>query len=224
MADTVSFNQILYKQDHAAELFPFGRAILNHKIDAFFENSIIARTVPWLFEDKIAVCSWALRRKMTTRIPPRRDLTEDVLQEDFDVMAFTKNSPGHDMIGALDYFHPGSVDVMRKIFAALGTGLQVPANVKNPIYQNAFCARRDVYHAYVRDFLQPAIEVMNNDEEIRKLLWVDSGYRVTTLNIPIDFNFIEQQLGVRFYPLHAFILERCFSCWINDKSLKIIHL
>lgn len=222
MTETIEFHQILYKKEQETDLFPFAKPFFNTYVDAFFENRVIAMNVPWFQAEKISICSWALRRKMNLRIPPRRDLTEDVLQEDFDVMAFTKNSPSHDMMAFLDRQHDGALPAIKLLWNKLG--LHLPSNIIHPIYQNAFCARREVYQDYVAKFLIPAMEVMTADEEMKAALWVDSGYRVTILNVPVDFDMIERHLGVRFVPLHAFVLERCFSAWINDKKLNVKYL
>lgn len=204
------------------QLFPFATPHFNAELDEFFENTIIATKVLSSRADKIAVCSWALRQKMTARIPPRRDLSAEVLLEDFDVMSFTKNSKDHDMLAFLEYHHPEARAILEKILKAID--LKVPEHTKFPIYQNAFCARREIYQDYVKKVLVPAIIVMKCDQEIRELCWQDAKYTVTTLGIPVDFIKIQKFLGVPYYPLHPFLLERLFSCYINDKNLKVIYL
>lgn len=220
MAGTVDFLQIYYLPEQKSEIFPFTTPYFNQSLTEFFENQIIADFVPSSQAEKIAVCSWSLRQKMTMRIPPRRNLSAEVLQEDFDVMSFTKNSPDHDMIGALDVWHPGSAALLRKIWAAVG--LPFCEKPRYPIYQNAFCARADVYKSYVREFLLPAIWVMSL--ELKDECWQDSRYTVTTLNKPVDTERMRTLLGVPYYPLHPFLLERCFSIWIENKGLKIVYL
>ena len=221
MADKVDFYQVYYEDWQRDHLFMWAKPYFNASLTPFFENHIIADVVSASTADKIAVCSWALNKKMTFRIPPRRELSEDVLQEDFDVMSFTKNSASHDMLGALESWHPGANDILQKICAKLGVGLQNP---KFPIYQNAFCSRSEVYKRYVSEFLSPAMDLMATDSEIRSLCFQDSKYVRTTLNIPVDFNRIKRNLGFPWYPLHPFILERCFSIWIDDKDLKVVYL
>lgn len=228
MADTVDFFQIYYEDKYMtsearkAHIFPFATPILNNTLTPFFENTLTCDLVMKSKANKIAVCSWALKDKMSMRIPPRRELSEEVLQEDFDVMSFSKNSSDHAMLTALNEWHPGSVDILKLIWAKLG--LKMTMKPRFPIYQNAFCAKAEVYLAYVHGFLLPAMELMEDDDEIRKLCWQNSNYTRTTLNKPIDLDRIESFLGVRHYPMHPFLLERCFSLWIDDKNLKIIYL
>lgn len=222
LAQQVDFVQIYWKDEQLKELFPFADAYLNEGLTPFFENTVISEVVNASKADKIAVCSWSLRQKMTMRIPPRRELTAEVLQEDFDVMSFTKNSPDHDMLGALEVWHPGSKEILHRLFEKLGYRL-LP-KPKFPIYQNAFCARAEVYKAYVQEFLNPAMDLMATDDELRGLLFRNSGYNRTTLNQPVDMARIRKYLGLPWYPLHPFILERCFSIWIDNRNLKITYL
>lgn len=222
MAHTVEFNQIYFEDWQKAFCFPFATPVFNPTLTPFFENELIPGLVLESKADKIGVCSWALSQKMKTRIPPRRDLTEEALQEDFDVMAFTKNSADHAMIDNLNYHHPGAKDILSLIWSKLG--LPFNRRPKFPIYQNAFVARTEVYRQYVTEFLVPAMNLMTNDEEIRKLCWQDANYRVTTLGQPVNMERIQKLLGVPWYPLHPFLLERCFSVWIEKRGLKIVYL
>lgn len=222
MAKKIDFYQIYYEDSQKPYMFDWTKHYLNTTLTPFFENSLISNLVLQSEADKIAVTSWALKQKMTARIPPRRELTEEVLQEDFDVMSFTKNAPSHDMLGALDGWHPGSVALLAKIWDSLG--LEMPKKTRFPIYQNAFCASHEVYLDYVVNFLIPAMYLMEFDQEIKDLCYKNSGYTVTTLNKPVDFGRINKYLGIDYYPMHPFILERCFSLWIERKNLKVVYL
>ncbi len=206
MAQQIDFRQIYYHDSKLPELFPFATPYKNDTLTPFFENEPIAQIVLKSNADKISVCSWALRQKMTMRIPPRRELTEEVLNENFDVMSFSKNTPGHDMLGALEVWHRGATAILQLIWAELG--LDMPKKPKHPIYQNHFCATKEVYKEYVLDFLIPAMYLMEFDAEIKKLCWQNSNYNVTTLNKPVDFDRIENFFGVRYIPMHPFLLER----------------
>jgi len=222
MAEKVDFHQIVYREAHKDYIFPFAKPYFNKTLTPFFENSVITELVLNSDADKIAVCSWALRHKMTMRIPPRRELTEEVLYDDFVVMSFTKNSPEHDMLTALEVWHNGSLELLKKIWGELG--YDMPNKVKFPIYQNAFCAKTEVYLDYVTNFLVPAMYLMEFDDEIKKLCYKDSGYRVTILGQPVDMENITKNLGISYFPMHPFLLERCFSLWINNMGLKVVYL
>ena len=222
MAEKIDFYQIWFKEDHKAKLYPFATPYFNEGLTPYFENTIISELVSQSEADKIAVCSWALRDKRTGVIPPKRDVSIEVMQEDFDVMSFTKNGRDHDMLGALDAWHPGSSAILRKIFKKLGHKMVERPNF--PIYQNAFCAKTDIYKRYVEEFLNPAMLLIHFDEEIHHLAFQNSNYTRTITNIPVDLVRIKRLLGLDYYPLVPFLLERCFSLWIEDKNYKIVYL
>jgi len=221
MVEKIDFHQIFYKEQQRDMIFDFAIPYFNETLTPFFENSIIANLVMRSQAAKIAVCSWVLKEKMSKRIPPRVELTEEILQSDFDVMSFTKNSPSHDMLGSLEGWHNGAVDILTRIWSDLG--VQMPKKVNYPIYQNAFCARADVYQEYVKEFLIPAMYLMEYDSQVKELCYKNSGYTTTILNKPVDFTNIKKYLHIDYFPMHPFILERCFSLWIQNKNLKIVY-
>jgi hypothetical protein len=136
-------------------------------------------------------------------------------------MSFTKNSPGHGMLTIADTWHPNFTDILRKILASIGFSL--PKEVKYPVYQNAFCARAEIYQQYVKEMLIPAMEVMENDAEIKKLCWIDSGYYLLR-SVPEFAKRVKQFLGTDYCPMHTFLCERFFSVWLDDKKLKVEYI
>ena len=124
------------------------------------------------------------------------------------------------MIPAADVWHPQFSTILCKILHKLGRNIvQVP---KNPIYQNAFVAKSEVYKKYVTNFLSPAMEVMETDEEIKKLCWQDSNY--TKLKREPLSDKAKVQLGVGYYPMHPFLCERFFSQWLERENLNVQYL
>jgi hypothetical protein len=217
MAESVEFWQIVFHEKHYSSLYPFAKPYFNHKLTPFFENSVIKNLVLATEANKIAVVSWALRSKMRLNLRP---LTENVLHEDFDVLSFSRNSKFHQMLKAAEVWHPGFTDILAKIFHRIGFG--DPVNPKCPIYQNAFIARSNVYKRYVEEFLSPAMEVMEQDEQIRKLCWQDSNY--TKLKREPLTDKAKKDLGVGYYPMHPFLCERFFSQWIEKQKLNVQYL
>lgn len=216
------FYQIYWDEGQLPNLFPFAKPYKNEGLTPFFENDVIRKLVPVSTSDKIAVCSHALRQKIGNGIPLKEPFTEDTLKRDFQVLYLGRRSPEERMIWRLDQWHPGAGAILFKIFEKLG--IPRPSEPKNPIYQNHFVAERSIYQDYVGQFLIPAMDLMENDEEIHALVNVDSGYY--KLKPPFgDFaKRVKHFLGTDYAPLHAFILERCFSCWINPKPIKVTYL
>jgi hypothetical protein len=218
MAQKVDFWQICYGPGQECHLYPFAKAYKNTHLTEFFENEVILKVVPESTADKIGVCSWQLRDKLRFYIPPRREFTEDVLQEDYDVLLLTRNTHHHQMLAAADRWHPSFL----RIFFAICDQIGLPrptTEVKHPVYFNHFVAAREIYQEYVATALAPAMAVMTEDPEISKLCWQDSGYTKLKGTTPQP---VADKWG--YYPMHPFILERLFSVFINDRKFNIKHL
>jgi len=123
------------------------------------------------------------------------------------------------MLTRASHWHPEFLPVLDKLLYKIGQ--KRPHEVKNPVYFNHFVAKREIYLRYIYEMLAPAVHCMATDEEMKKLLWVDSGY--TALAGPPPESVIKG-LGVEFWPFHPFILERLFSIWIDDKHFNISQL
>ena len=217
MAEKVDFYQVFFKEGQQERMFPFAKPFFNVNLTPFFENSVIKTLVLGSSSDKVGVCSWALKDKMRLALRP---LTESVLHEYFDVLSLSRNSKYHKMLRSAEEWHPGFMNTFTKILDKIGYKTTIIP--KYPIYQNAFVARTALYKRYVNEFLAPAMEVMETDEEIRGLCWQDSNY--TKLKREPLTDLAREQLGVNYYPMHPFICERFFSQWLEGQHLVIQYL
>lgn len=217
----VSFFQIYWDDSQLTHVYPFAIPYRNDTLTPYFENGPISDIVPATHADKIAVCSYALRQKYRAfSVPPVGEITEERLHSDYDVFAFTKNSNAHQMLAAMDHWHAGSRDLLRQICDAIG--LRFPEEVEKPIYQNAFCAKREIYQAYVKQALSPAMEVMEQDPFIATGCWKDSNYYKLKEPSGEFSKRVKHFLGTDYCPMHTFLLERLFSVWIHGQGFKII--
>lgn len=219
ITDTIDFYQIYYSMGHKDLLFPFSKPYFNEGLTIFFENEVIKRLVMVSHAEKIAVCSWKLREKMRMNIPPRVELTYEHLQRDFQVLSFTKNTKHHKVLARADVWHPGFTPAIKLIWEKLG--YRLPIEAQYPIYQNHFCARADIYKDYVINFLSPAMELIESDGEVRALCTADSHYDKLT---GVDLKSVKEKLGIAYYPMAPFILERCPSLWFTMKKIKVDYL
>lgn len=216
-ARMTSLYQIYYDDSQLSNLFPFAIPYKNEILTPFFENSVILQLVPGFTGDKIGVCSHALREKLRFMLPPRRELTQNVIESDYDVLLLSRNSKHHEMLQRAEVWHPGFRAILMKIFAAAGfrySGEEIKPD--RVVYFNHFIATREVYQAYVSELLEPAMLAMDEDKDIYRDVWVDSGYTKLKGDIPDN---VREAWG--FYPMHSFLCERMFSCWINNNDLKI---
>lgn len=209
--------QIYYNEKQLPKVLPFAIPHYNPGLTIFFENAVIKDLVSTATSEKIGVCSWKLGDKM------RRLHLENLLHKkdsDFQVLSLTRNSGRHQMLAMANAWHPGFMKTIRLLWEKLG--LKMPGEAKYPIYQNHFIAKTEIYRDYVENFLAPAMEVTEKDEEIRNLMIQPSGYG--KLNRQADTRSVKQKLGLDDYPLSPFILERCPSLYFQLKGYNVTYL
>lgn len=214
--------QIYYKEEQKAHCFPISRLYFNDRLTIFFENSPIVDCVMSTDQDKIGVCSWKLKEKLKYYLGKPRQLTQEVIESDYDVLSFTKNSKYHQMLLAADKWHPGFLNYMRLIGEKVG--FVVPKEVKQPIYQNHFMAKTKIYQDYVTRYLLPVMELMTNDPEVREIAMMDSKYHQLNRVGPANPDYLREQIGVPFYPMAPFLLERLFSIYIQNNRITVTPL
>lgn len=221
----MEFYQLYYHDAQKENMWPFALPYKNETLTIFFENEPIRKLVTETKADKIAVCSWKLKDKLHWNLAKPRfthEITEEVLNSEYDVLPFTRNSNFHEMLGAANGWHPGFKETMTRIVN--GIGKNMPSEVKIPIYQNAFSAKREIYQDYVSDYLNPAMELVKNDPEIYKLATVDSHYTKLTRDDGAKSDYLMGKIGFPFYPLIPFILERLFSVYCHNKKINVTFL
>jgi hypothetical protein len=220
MATILMLHQIYYHPDQLPKLFPFAQPYFNSHLSLFFENECIESIVTRTTSKNIGVCSWKLADKMRTRVGYRGVLTEEAVNGDFEVLSLTKNSSRHTMIAMANQWHKGFVPALDLLWQKLG--YKRPGEAKNPIYQNAWIGRTDIYKRYVAEFLSPAMNLTMKDEELYKLMTQPSGYG--RLSKSSDLTNVKAHLGMDDYPLSPFVLERCPSLWIDMHKIKVTYL
>lgn len=214
--------QIIYDERQRASCLPIAKVYYNETLTIFFENEVIRELVSTSQADKIAVCSWKLKEKLKWYIGRPRPITQELLESEYDIMSFTKNSKHHQMLYAADKWHPGFKATFSKILSAIGKNF--PSEVKIPIYQNHFSSKREIYQDYVNTYLIPAMEVMKNDAEINKLVMVDSNYAQLDRTPQSKLKNLKEKIGIDYYPLAPFLLERLFSVYVHNNKLNVTWL
>lgn len=221
--------QIFYREDQKEKLYPFAIPYKNEGLTIFFENSVISDVVMASKADKIGVVSWKLSHPQHTKLTwnlgwPRRieHITEEVLNSNYDVLPFTRNSKYHEMLAAASQWHPGFRPTLTKIVE--GIGKKMPSEVKKPIYQNAFSAKGEIYQDYVKDYLNPAMEIIKNDPEIYKMATADSNYTQLVKKEAASAEYLQKKIGFPYYPMVPFLLERLFSIYVHNKNINVTYL
>lgn len=214
--------QIIYKDEQASSCFPFATLYFNNILTRYFENSVIKSIVNEATTDKISVCSWKLKEKLRWYIGNHRELTQEVLESDYDVLAFTKNTSHHQMLSSANVHHPGFREILKKI--SVLSGIKMPDEVRTPIYQNHFSAKTEIYQDYVRDYLEPVMFLMENEPEINEMVMRDSNYSALNKQDAAKSDWLMEKIGLPYYPLSPFILERLFSIFCHNHKIRITPL
>lgn len=214
--------QIIYKDEQAASCYDFATIHFNHELTIYFENSVLKNLVEATEKEKIAVCSWKLKEKLRMYIGKPRPITQELLESDYEVLSFTKNTKYHNFFAFADAHHKNFRATFEKMLNA--AGLKMPSKVKNPIYQNHFSARADLYKDYVKTYLTPCMEVIKSDPEVNKLAMVDSNYSQLSRMSAEMGEYLRQKIGVSYYPLAPFLLERLFSVYCQNLKINVSYL
>lgn len=211
--------QIYYHEDQKKNLYTFAVPYFNQGLTIFFESSVIKDVVSTTKADKIAVTSWKLREKMRYYVGIPRVLTEELLESEYDIMSFTRNTKDHQMLRSAERWHPGFLKTFDKILENIG--VRRPGEVKVPIYQNHFAARTEIYKDYVQKYLSPAMDCISNDAEVNAMAMCDSRYSDLTNQSAEHLN---AKLGISYYPLAPFLLERLFSIYVHNNRINVTYL
>lgn len=210
-------------EERTLQCYPFATLYDNKDLTIYFENSVLQKFVNETTKDKISVCSWALQHiKLKMYIGRPRPLTQELLESNYDVLSFTKNTKNHQFFAFANRNHPNFADTFRKMLNA--AGLKMPSKVKDPIYQNHFSCRSDIYKDYVKTYLTPCMEVIKNDPEINKLAMVDSNYSQLSRMSTEMGEYLKEKIGVSYYPLVPFLLERLFSVYCQNNRINVTYL
>ncbi len=212
--------QIYYEESHLQKVFNFSIPYYNQGLTIFFENDPIAKLVLSTKAEKVGVCSWKLQEKLRTRVGLRQPLTAEALETDYQILSFTRNSARHSMLAMANAWHPGFIPTIKLLWEKLG--YKIPNEAKNPIYQNAFCSRTDIYKRYVTEFLKPGMDLCLKDEQLNGMMLQESNYG--KLQRGCDLKSVKEKLNLEFYPLCPFIFERCPSLWMTLHHIPVNYL
>ena len=212
--------QLYYEESQRQKLLPFAIPVKTEGLTIFFENYWIVKLVLESTAEKVGVCSWKLAEKMRMRVGLRQPVTQDVINSEYEVLSFTKNSKKHSMLAMANAWHPEFIKTITLLWEKLG--YKMKGETKQPVYQNHHISKREIYKDYVLNFLLPAMELIKSYEELNKMMIQPSGY--SRLNRHCDIRSVKSKLGMDEYPLCPFIMERCPSLWFDMKGIKVAYL
>lgn len=223
MSDFVRIFQIGYKPEHEKKIEPGWTYLDNSEsCTIYFENSIISALIDTgqhLGCKYFGAVSHKLQHNInTSRRGPRVDMDRwdkptfeaRLDKSGADIFGFLQYMP-HDPVRYFLAVHPQLPFYFREVTDRLGAIYNGHINMRHVFYSNAFVARPHIYERYVKEFLNPAIKIMDEMPELMQ----DSGY-------PIELpDALKKKWGIGWFPLHTFICERLFSYWVHLQGDKL---
>lgn len=223
MAEELDFIQIYYDDRQLPELYDFAIPYKNPVVSVYFENEVISNVVPNSDADFIGVGSWRLRQKREQGSCPiiLKDTSlskEKILNQDADIMNLRPFIKSHKMLSmASNWHHPHWNDCLKE----LKKFIRVPDEVSNPIYENHFIARKEIYYDYVLNTLRPCMAFIDDRMDV---FGRPSGYVKKLAREPQRIEAYKKETGLDDWPMVPFVLERLFSIWIEGKGFKIVNV
>lgn len=226
--------QIYFSPIHLGSLdsgwFPYHNT---DKVTPYFENDVIKKL--YLANDHLGTDYYGVfSHKFHNKHFKDSKTIDRLMREDeysHDVYSFFRNK--QDFKGSskfntfFDVFHPNLLEIGSKLIKMLFN--EDLSKVKaDRIYYNHWLAKSDVFDAYCREALLPAMKIMDN--ELRDLCWSDAKYNKGThkshleINRPMTPERCIEVFGVPYYPHHAFVLERLPSVYFAIKGYTIKQL
>ncbi len=201
--------QIMYREEQKEHLFLDTIPYFNKDLGLYFENDVILD----LFQrgkivgDYFGVLSWKARAKNHIK----GKYLNRLIKNRFDIYSFTYDR--HDVFGYADRCHPGFYEIIRSLLSELSLDPDIRPAIG--LYQNAVITKPNIYIAYIENYLLPTIQFFENcSDEIKDLLFSDANYR------GVSKEKLGLSIGVNFYTLHTFVLERLWSLYYHVKRRK----
>jgi len=222
---TLEFIQIIYEDVQAEQCYPFARIHKNETLTPYFENSVIAQLVPEIQSDLIGVCSWRLKQKRGDmfRLSDKALDENKLIINDYDVAVLTPRSPSHKPLSMASHWHGTAWDKAFEVFKRFlknDLGVRVPHELTNAIYENHFVTKRGIYHDYVANYLNPAIQFISSFGDTSTNVFLeDAGYTKRKTNSERESYC--KKTARKDWPIAPFILERLFSIYCEGKNFNI---
>lgn len=216
--------QIYFDDNSKANLLDYFTPYYNNSPTMFLENTVISEQVKKCNASFFGVVSHRLRYKINNFPYDKQEqkITGEYLEKILPScnILILQRVAGN-MMQQLEEWHSGARETLQMILDKIGYAFNTGTKVKHNIYSNHFIARFGIYEEYVRLLLDPAMEVMKSDKNIKTRCMVDSKY--TTLKGPLPDN-LRRSWGINYWPMHPFLCERMFSIYIHNKNYNVKYL
>lgn len=231
---TVKIRQI-YFEDYQKDSLNLGFVpYKNNDCDKFMENSVLKK----MWRDKDFYCcnyygvlSWRFNSK--TQLDYDKVINK-IYSDDgtTDVFSFYGEERNQNIFIKDAVYHGENLPkICNLIFEKLG--YKDVLSLKTPlIYCNYWIAKASVFDKYMSSILIPAMQLMEDNSDIKKLVNMDSGYfnyldkyDLRTDKVGNDIELAIRIFGVPYYTFHPFVCERLMSIFMGINShLKLTNI
>lgn len=213
LPEDVEIHSIKYLDSQVVEYIPYDNSAIKtiEQKSYLMEYNVFNDLVPKFKDDGYySVFSWKFPFKTGYYKKAMGKILEEIGYKDYDVINLCQplDKP---YLEFTEEQHPGFMELFNLVCKDLNLEVKEP---KHTVYSNFFLAKGGVYKEYLTSVLQPAIELM--ETKYKDLAWKDADYKS---GLPKEQ--LQEATGMEYYPFHAFILERLFSVWIDNKELKV---
>jgi hypothetical protein len=193
-------------------------------VSPFFENQVMADAIDkglHCGSDYFSVLSHKFfSDTINKELKPITQAEIEASFGDSDVVSFFGYQTNTQMFLHAEKVHKGIDVCFRELFKLLGHEYNPLETFRFVVYRNAFFARSTVYERFVNELLKPCIALMSDKKnaELYQAIWKDSRYPYQEKRFATHENLRDKfvhDMGVPYYPFHAFVLERMFSYWLN---------
>lgn len=187
----------------------------NEKLTPFFENSVILNEVPKMNAEYIGVFSHSFKQKIVRAGTFSPEYLSTKLQGD--IISFFNHKNTNNVFALAESYHKGITQIFEAICEKINYDPRyLKMRTRVIVYQNHFIARKEVYNHYIDEVLRPAMEAME-DKRLQQILWSDSKYYKKKKLA----NYLNEKIGVPYYPYHTFVCERLMSLFLQKHNYKV---
>jgi hypothetical protein len=134
----------------------------------------------------------------------------------YDVISF--NNHNSSLLITSEKSHPNFINIWEQILLSLGYNIDDILSSNIPAYYNNYWMAKPVWIDKYIKFYKKVIDIMENNNQIRYMLYNNSKYNGKLLQYP---EILIKMCGRPYYTFHPFIIERlvCFFFWIEKAKL-----
>lgn len=227
----IRIRQIYYSDKQRGRLLKQAEPYCNTHANHFMENQVLAdcyRSKDYRGCNYYGVFSWRFFKKTKMNF----EALDSTIARDpqrAHVYGFCLEHPPHVNVWryALDRgWHPTSIiDIGQKILDRLGFREDILTLSTPAVYSNYWLATPEIFKRYLEEMLLPAMDLMENDEEIMGLCYEDSKYQLPSGRTMLTPEQLLKIFNRPYYTLHSFVCERLFSTWLAlNPAISFKHI